>query len=48
MRATLWDFYDNVLVIFRFVIYKERSLAIKITWAVLFFCLGTIAQSAMF
>lgn len=43
MRATLWDFYANIVVIYLFVLYRERSLAIKITWAILFFCLGSIA-----
>lgn len=43
MRATLWDFYGNVLVIYLFVLYRERNIAIKIMWAVLFFALGSIA-----
>lgn len=42
MRATLWDFYANVLVIFLWVSYREKSWWIKIVWAVLFFCLGSI------
>lgn len=43
MRATLWDFYGNVLVIYLFVLYREKNLFIKILWLVLFFCLGSIA-----
>ncbi|NOT77044.1 MAG: DUF1475 family protein [Cyclobacteriaceae bacterium] len=42
MRATLWDFYANVLVIYLFVLYRERNLAIKLMWAILFFTLGSI------
>lgn len=43
MRATLWDFYANVLVIYLFVLYREKSVFIKILWLGLFFCLGSIA-----
>ncbi len=42
MRATLWDFYANVLVIYLWVLYRERNWAIKILWAILFFTLGSI------
>src|ERR1700712_4990071 len=35
MRATLWDFYANVLVIFTWIAYKEKSLALKIIWLIL-------------
>ena len=42
MRATLWDFYANVLVIYLWVIYRERHILPKILWAVLFFALGSI------
>ncbi|MCW3084211.1 MAG: hypothetical protein JWP12_1577 [Bacteroidetes bacterium] len=44
MRATLWDFYANVLVIFTWIAYKERSIALKITWLILLICLGSIAS----
>ncbi len=44
MRATLWDFYANILVIYLFVLYRERSLFIKFVWLILFFCLGSIAS----
>ena len=44
MRATLWDFYANVLVIFIWVCYKEKSLGLKILWLVLLVCLGSIAS----
>ncbi len=43
MRATLWDFYANVLIIYLWVLYRERSVAVKLIWAILFFCLGSIA-----
>lgn len=43
MRATLWDFYGNVFIIYLWVLYRERSIAVKLIWAVLFFCLGSIA-----
>jgi hypothetical protein len=46
MRATLWDFYANILIIFLWVVYRERSIAVKVTWAVLFFCLGSIGTIA--
>lgn len=46
MKATLWDFYANILIIYLWVIYKEKSLGIMILWAVLFFCLGSIASLA--
>jgi hypothetical protein len=42
MRATLWDFYANVLVIFLWVVYREKSILIMIGWAILFFTLGSI------
>lgn len=44
MRATLWDFYANVLLIYLWVLYKEKNIGIMILWAVLFFCLGSIAS----
>ncbi|MEI9918225.1 MAG: DUF1475 family protein [Bacteroidota bacterium] len=44
MRATLWDFYANILVIYLFVLYRERSWAIKALWLALFFCLGSIGS----
>ncbi|MDN3581666.1 DUF1475 family protein [Mucilaginibacter flavus] len=46
MRATLWDFYANVLVIFVWVCYKEKSIFIKILWLILLFALGSIASCA--
>jgi hypothetical protein len=44
MRATLWDFYANVLVIFVWVCYKEKYVFVKIIWLVLLFALGSIAS----
>jgi len=46
MRATLWDFYANVLVIFVWVCYKEKNIVLKIIWLILLFCLGSIASCA--
>ncbi|HSZ72624.1 MAG TPA: DUF1475 family protein [Cytophagaceae bacterium] len=42
MRATLWDFYANILLIYLWVIYKEKNVLVMLLWAVLFFCLGSI------
>ena len=44
MRATLWDFYANILVIYLWVLYREKSVVIKIVWALLFFSLGSIGS----
>lgn len=44
MQATLWDFYANILLIYLWILYKESNLGIKIMWAVLLFCLGSIAS----
>ena len=46
MRTTLWDFYANVLVIFVWVSYKEKSFIAKILWLILLVCLGSIATCA--
>lgn len=46
MRATLWDFYANVTVIFIWVCYKEKHVALKIIWLILLVCLGSIASCA--
>ncbi|MCR8559193.1 DUF1475 domain-containing protein [Mucilaginibacter sp. BJC16-A38] len=46
MRATLWDFYANVTVIFLWVCHKEKYLALKIVWLVLLVALGSIASCA--
>ena len=42
MKATLWDFYANVLVIYLWVLYRERSLGVMVLWALAFFLLGSI------
>ena len=44
MRATLWDFYANVAVIFVWVCFKEKSIGFKILWLLLLVCLGSIAS----
>ncbi|MBK0379885.1 DUF1475 family protein [Mucilaginibacter segetis] len=46
MRATLWDFYANVSVIYIWVCYKERSIPAKIIWLILLVALGSIASCA--
>lgn len=46
MRATLWDFYANVSVIYLWVCYKEKSIVSKIIWLILLVLLGSIASTA--
>ena len=46
MRATLWDFYANVFVIFVWVCYKERTIFSKVIWLILLVTLGSIASCA--
>ncbi|WP_295673269.1 DUF1475 family protein [uncultured Mucilaginibacter sp.] len=46
MRATLWDFYANVTVIFLWVCYKENSMFLRIIWLILLVTLGSIATCA--
>lgn len=46
MRATLWDFYANVTVIFFWICYKEKSIGLKIVWLILLVTLGSIASCA--
>lgn len=43
MRATLWDFYANILIIALWMCYKEKSFLVKSVWLILFVCLGSIA-----
>ncbi len=43
MRATLWDFYANILIIFTWICYKEKNWSF-ILWFILLFCLGSIAS----
>ncbi|MBS1638202.1 MAG: DUF1475 family protein [Bacteroidetes bacterium] len=43
MKATLWDFYTNVLFIFIWVCYKENNWGMRILWLILLCCLGSIA-----
>ena len=44
MHATLWDFYANILIIYVWICYKEKYLALKVLWFILLFCLGSIAS----
>ena len=46
MRATLWDFYANVIVIYLRVLYKEKRAALKFFWLILLVALGSIASCA--
>jgi len=46
MRATLWDFYANVAVIYLWICYKEKAVAPKIIWLILLVALGSIASCA--
>ncbi|MCX2573039.1 DUF1475 family protein [Pedobacter sandarakinus] len=46
MRATLWDFYANIFIISVWMFYKEKSIILKISIAILFVCLGSIATLA--
>lgn len=46
MRATLWDFYANVTVIFLWVCYKGNSLGVRLLWLILLLTLGSIASCA--
>ena len=44
MRATLWDFYANVFVIYCWVLYKERNWVFKSLWLLLLVTLGSIGS----
>lgn len=46
MRATLWDFYTNALIIYLWIFYKESGVFLKILWLLLMFFLGSIASCA--
>jgi hypothetical protein len=46
MRATLWDFYANVTVIFIWVAYKENNFWLRLLWLILLVTLGSIASCA--
>jgi len=46
MRATLWDFYANILVIYVWICYKESNWVWKIVWLILLITLGSLASCA--
>ena len=46
MRATLWDFYANIAILWGWVAYRERTWTARAVWLVLFVCLGSIAVTA--
>lgn len=48
MRATLYDFYANVIVLLIVVWYRERNIGIKLLWTVLFLTLGSMASCVYF
>ena len=45
-RLTLADAYFGLLIIYLWVVYKERTLGSRIAWFVLFMTLGNMAVSA--
>jgi hypothetical protein len=42
MRATLFDFYTNIIVLYAWVVYKEVRWLSRIVWLILFVGLGSI------
>jgi hypothetical protein len=42
MRATLIDFYANIIVLYAWVVYKEIGWISRIVWFILFVSLGSI------
>jgi cytochrome c biogenesis factor len=42
MRATLFDFYTNIIVLYAWVVYKEMGWMSRIVWFILFVGLGSI------
>jgi len=46
MSATIKDFYTNTFVLFLWIAYKERSMAMRILWLFLIVGLGSIAVTA--
>ncbi len=45
MRATLYDFYFNIIIISAWVMYKEKNSAIGALWVVSFVLLGSISTA---
>ncbi len=43
--ATLIDFYFNILIIWAWVVYRERRFAVSVAWLLAFIALGSIATS---
>jgi hypothetical protein len=44
MRATLWDFYTNVAVLFCWIAFKEKKWWVAIIWLIGLITLGSIAS----
>jgi hypothetical protein len=42
MKATLWDFYANVFVIYLWIFYKQTSNLSKLIWLLLLVFLGSV------
>lgn len=42
MRATLIDFYINIIVLYAWVVYKESGWLSRVVWLLLFVGLGSI------
>jgi hypothetical protein len=42
MRATLFDFYANIIVLYAWVVYKEVGWFSRVLWLLLFVGLGSI------
>ena len=45
MKATLVDFYCNVLIIYLWIFYKEKSWISKIFWLAFLVCLGSLGTA---
>src|SRR5262245_41087928 len=46
MRATLWDFYANVLVLSAWICYKESAWWKRVMWILILAVLGSIGTCA--
>jgi len=44
MRATLFDFFTNVIVLLVWVWYRERNIWIKLLWTIIFCTLGSMGS----
>lgn len=44
MRATLYDFFTNVIILLIWVWYRERNVIIKLLWTILFITMGSMGS----